>query len=222
MDYEFLATTKLFKDNSPKEIQAMLTCMNAQVKDYKKGEIIFLAGESTSCFGLVIEGLVSAETSDFWGNKTVIDRMQKGRVFGETYACAKSNLLITVIAEEATKVLFLDINRLMQVCSKSCVYHNNVIRNLLSICAERSLNLSRKILHTTAKTIRGRLLSYFSFQAILNGKNEFTIPFNRQQLADYLGVDRSALSNELSKMQDEKLLVFKKNYFRLLKGLDYI
>jgi len=123
--------------------------------------------------------------------------------------------MVNVIAAEPTDVLFMNVGRMLQVCSNSCSHHNKLIRNLLSISAQKNLNLSRRILHTSSKRIRGRLLSYLSYQSMKRGSREFTIPFNRQQLADYLSVERSAMSNELGKMQREGLIRVDKNHFYL-------
>ena len=125
-------------------------------------------------------------------------------------------VMISVVAAEACDILFLDVGRMLQVCPNSCGFHNKLIRNLLSIASQKNLTLSRRIFHTSSKTIRGRLLSYLSFQSVKHGSREFEIPFNRQQLADYLSVDRSAMSNELSKMQREGLLTVDRSHFILL------
>ena len=123
--------------------------------------------------------------------------------------------MVNVVAAEICDILFINTRRLLNPCSGNCSYHNKVIRNLLTISAQKNLNLSNRIFHTSSKSTRGRLLSYLSFQATRKGVYEFSIPFNRQQLADYLNVDRSALSNELSKMQKEGILSYQKNHFRL-------
>ena len=126
--------------------------------------------------------------------------------------------MVDVVAAEGTQVLFLNVERVLRVCSHTCAHHSKLIRNLLLLSAQKNLNLSRKIFYTSSKTIRGRLLSYLSYQARRNGTPSFTIPFNRQQLADYLNVERSALSNELSKMQRDGLLVVEKNHFTLTRN----
>lgn len=126
--------------------------------------------------------------------------------------------MVSVVAAEPSQILFLEVERVLHTCPDACRYHTRLIENLLRISARKNLNLSRRIFHTSAKTIRGRLLSFLSYRAAQSQEEWFTIPFNRQQLADYLGVDRSALSNELSKMQREGLLQVEKNQFRLLAG----
>ena len=166
--------------------------------------------------GIVRHGKVLMEHSDVWGNNSVLGHAASGAVFGEAYACAPEEpLLIRVIAAEETTVLFLDMQRIWNPCSDACPFHIQLLRNLLTISAKKNLQLSRRILHTGAKTIRSRLLSYFSDCSKRAGSRTFSIPYNRQQLADYLGVDRSAMCSELSKMQKDGILWYQKNQFRL-------
>lgn len=194
----------------------MLGCLGASVKRYEKGQTILRAGEPATSMGLVLAGGAHIESDDVWGNRSILAHVGPGQLFAETYACIPGEaLLVNVIAAEKSEVLFLQASRLLSTCGNACAYHNRLIANLLQICARKNLELSRRILHTGARSIRGRLLSYLSEQAKLTGSFEFSIPFNRQQLADYLGVDRSALSNELSKMRAEGLLRCEKNAFSL-------
>lgn len=130
--------------------------------------------------------------------------------------------MVDVVAAEESQVLFLNVERVLQVCPHTCAHHSKLIRNLLLLSAQKNLNLSRKIFHTASKTIRGRLLSYLSYQARRSGSPSFTVPFNRQQLADYLNVERSALSNELSKMQRDGLLLVERNRFTLTSDLSHL
>ena len=217
MDHLFLSRTILFRGASPEEVQAMLTCLQAEVRSYAKGQVIYHAGDTVSAMGLVLSGSVSIENDDVWGNKSILDRVHPGQVFAETYACVPGEpLMISAVAAEPSEILFLDMSRVLHLCSSSCDFHNKLVRNLLSIASQKNLNLSRRIFHTSAKSIRGRLLSYLSFQSVQQGSREFDIPFNRQQLADYLSVDRSALSNELSKMQRDGLIRVDRSHFTLL------
>lgn len=220
MDYLFLSKTVLFRGVSPEEVRSMLDCLSAEKRQYQRGDVIYHAGDVITSMGLVLSGSVSIENNDVWGNTSILDNVGTGQVFAETYACVPGEpLMIRVVAAEATEVLFLNTNRILNICSNACGFHNKLIRNLLAISAQKNLNLSRRIFHTSSKSIRGRLLSYLSFQAVRQGSREFDIPFNRQQLADYLSVDRSAMSNELSKMQKEGLLKVKRSHF-LLIGID--
>lgn len=216
MNLTDLSKTALFRGGTPQEAEGMLSCLEAEQRCFAKGERIYRTGDVVTCLGMVLSGSVLIENNDLWGNATVLDSVAPGRIFAETYACAFGEpLMVDVVAAEPTEVLFLNVDRVLKVCSNACDYHNRLIRNLLSISAQKNLNLSRKIFHTAPKSIRGRLLSYLSYQAVRKGNNRFTIPFNRQQLADYLNVDRSALSNELSKMQKEGLLKVDRNSFEL-------
>lgn len=214
-----LANTALFRGASPQEAEAMLNCLGTAERGYTKGEQIYHSGDYVSDLGMVLSGSVLIQTDDLWGNTTVLDRIGPGQIFAETYACVPGEpLMVDVVAAEGTQVLFLNVERVLRVCSHTCAHHSKLIRNLLLLSAQKNLNLSRKIFYTSSKTIRGRLLSYLSYQARRNGTPSFTIPFNRQQLADYLNVERSALSNELSKMQRDGLLVVEKNHFTLTRN----
>ena len=216
MNYLFLSKTLLFRGAAEAEIREMLQCLGAHTKQYAKGETVCRAGDVAESMGLVLSGAVHIENDDVWGNKSILSHVEAGRIFAETYACIPGEpLMVNVTAAEKTEVLFLNTARLLKTCPNSCAHHTILIKNLLQISAQKNLELSRRILHTSSKTIRGRLLSYFSEQAVKGGGLKFTIPFNRQQLADYLGVDRSAMSNELSKMQSDGILDYEKNTFRL-------
>ena len=212
MNFLFLTKTLLFRGVTQLEVEEMLQCLGAYTKTFQKGESIYCAGEMIECMGLVLSGSVYIENNDIWGNKSIISHVETGQIFAETYACIPGEpLMVHVIAAEKTEVLFLNTARLLRTCSNSCAHHNKLIKNLLQISAQKNLSLSRKIMHTSSKSIRGRLLSYFSEQAVQSGSCQFTLPFNRQQLADYLGVDRSAMSNELSKMQKDGLITYNRN-----------
>lgn len=217
MDHLFLSKTPLFQGVSPEEVETMLSCLTPTAKTFPRGSVICRAGEPVSAIGLILTGSVSIEADDIWGNKSILDHAGAGQVFAETYACLPdAPLLISVVASEPCEILFLDTGKMLHLCSNACQFHNRLVRNLLAIASQKNLNLSRRIFHTSPKSIRGRLLSYLSFQATQQGSREFTIPFNRQQLADYLSVDRSALSNELSKMQREGLLQVDRSHFSLV------
>lgn len=219
MDFISLSKTALFRGATPREVAEMLSCLGAEQRQYSKGELICRAGDVVTALGMVLSGSVLIENDDLWGNATVLDCVGPGQIFAETYACVPGEpLMVNVVAAGPAQVLFLNVNRVLQVCSRNCAHHGRLVRNLLSISAQKNLNLSRKIFHTSSKSIRGRLLSYLSYQAVRSGSRSFTIPFNRQQLADYLNVDRSALSNELGKMQRDGLLKVEKSRFELLRG----
>ena len=211
---EKLMRTPLFRGMSAEGTAEVLTALGSQRKHYGKGAVILHAGDQASTIALVLSGSVFIENDDCWGNKSILDRVGAGQVFAEAYACAPEEpLLVSVIAVENTEILFLRTAYLLQSPARGAM--EQLLRNLLMISARKNLHLSRRMFHTAPKSIRERLQSYLSDQATRLGTQEFDIAFNRQQLADYLNVDRSALSNELSKMQKEGLLTVHKNHFSL-------
>ena len=207
-----LSTTALFRGICKADIPSLLHCLGATQKYYKKGDLIFAEGTTTEHLGIVLTGWVLIQYSDVWGSASILGSADPGDTFGEAYACCPEEpLQISAVAAADTTVLLLNVNRVMHTCPHACTFHASLIGNLLSVCAHKNLELSRRMLHTTPKTIRGRLLSYFS-ECVKRAKSAaFTLPYNRQQLADYLGVDRSALCSELSKMQKDGLLHYERN-----------
>lgn len=206
----------LFRGIAPKDAEELLPCLKAYQKHFKKGETILPEGAASTLMGVVLAGRAIIALGDVWGNSSVFGSVGAGQTFAEAYACIPDEpMLVGVVAAEDTTVLFLNAHALLHPCTHPCAHHMTLLRNLLTVCAGKNVQLSRHIQHTTPKSIRGRLLSYFSECSKRHGSRTFTIPYNRQQLADYLGVDRSALSNELSKMQRDGLLSYRKNQFTL-------
>ena len=211
-----LSNTQLFRGLEEHEITSLLSCLNTVTRSYKKGEIILSEGMITENIGVVLSGMVLISYGDIWGNTSILGNAAPGCVFAEVYACIPGQpMLVTVSAVEDTSVLFMNVGRVLTTCSKSCIFHTKLVQNLLTVCAYKSLQLSQRIQHTSSKSIRDRLMSYFSQCAKYYGNNSFLIPYNRQQLADYLNVDRSSMCNELSKMQKDGLIDYKKNHFIL-------
>ena len=218
MDFLFLSQTALFRGCSPRETADMLQCLRAERRVYEKDRVICLAGDTVEALGLVLSGGVNIESVDVWGSRSILGHVGPGQVFAETYACLPGEpLMVDAVAAQRTEVLFLNTARLLRTCPSACAHHAALIRNLLAVTSQKNLALSRRIFHTSPKTIRGRLLSYLSAQALRENSRSFAIPFDRQQLADYLGVDRSALSAELGRMRAEGLIRFRKNEFELLR-----
>lgn len=215
MDFDFLTSTQLFQGCSPTEIRHIVESLGAEQREYARGEVIYSAGDSVQSLGVVLSGRVQIENDDPWGNKSVLDSVGPGMVFAETYACLPGELMmVSAVASEPSGILFLNVLHLL-ADRVACSSRNTLIQNLLAISAQKNVQLSRRIFHTSSKSIRGRLFSYLSFQAARSGSNDFFIPFNRQQLADYLSVDRSALSSELGKMRRDGLLEVRRNHFIL-------
>ncbi|HIZ22349.1 MAG TPA: Crp/Fnr family transcriptional regulator [Candidatus Blautia faecigallinarum] len=215
-----LSNTQLFRGLKETEITALLDCLNAVKRSYKRGEVILSEGSITENIGVVLSGMAMISCSDIWGNSSVLGNVAPGSVFAEAYACVPGQpMLVTVSAAEDTSVLFMNVGRVLTTCTNSCVFHTRLIQNLLTVCAHKSIQLSQRIHHTSSKSIRGRLMSYFSECAKRFGSNSFLIPYNRQQLADYLNVDRSTMCNELSKMQKDGMIEYNKNQFLLKDSL---
>lgn len=201
---EVLAESPLFREIEKKELRAMLVCLGGQIKEYK--------------IGFVLKGNVHVLHETYWGKESLLGRIGPGDLFGEVYACLPDlEFDGTVVAQTDCSILFLNLNRTITTCSSACHFHTQMISNLLQILAQKNIAFSRKLDCLSHHTIRARLLEYFSKQAQICGNSSFSIPLNRQQLADYLCVDRSAMTVELYKLKDEGILDFDKNKFTLLE-----
>ena len=212
-----MAGTPLFTGSSPDEINEMLSCLGAYERRYSQGARIYCMGETIKMVGLVLEGSVRIESVDVWGNVNMIGVCNPGDLFGEAYAAAPDEpLLVDVVAAEDCAVLFMNLAKVVATCPHTCVHHERTSRNFPGIIAKQALALSRRLCHVAHKTIRDKVLAYLSDEAERVGSREFDIPFDRQQLADYLSVDRSALSAELSKMRKAGILETHRSHFVLL------
>jgi len=217
--YGFLKKTSLFRGTSEEELPTLLDCLAPTTREYAKNELILRQGEDVSAVGLVLSGRAQIIEEDFWGNRSILADAWPGDLFAEAYAFLPGELLrVSVVAAEPTTVMLLDGKRMLEVCSSACRFHTRLVQNILAESARKNLALTRKVSHMSKRSTREKLLSYLSGQALGAGSDAFEIPFNRQQLADYLCVDRSAMSSELCKMRDEGLLVFDKNRFQLKEG----
>ncbi len=206
----------LFKGIEIENLSKLLEKLDTARRHFSKGEILCHMGEEADALGIVLKGRVQIENDDLWGNRSVLDIVGPGKIFAETYACVPGEkMLVNAVAAEHTEVLFIKVMPLFSDCAKKFPGGEMLIKNLLLIMARKNLHLSRRSIDTAPKTIRGKLLSYLSGQAAASGKKDFTIPFNRQQLADYLNVDRSALSGEISRMRREGLLDTYRSHFVL-------
>ena len=207
----------MFAGVGDEEINAMLSCLGARLFTYKKGEYVFRQGEHISDITVLVEGDLHIQRDDYWGNRSILGRISVGEMFGEAYAAPESGpLLNDVVAVADSAVIFFDVKRIITTCSSACRFHAMVVQNLFFAISEKNKKLVQKLGHMSKRSTREKLISYLSEEAKKQNSSTFTIPFNRQQLADFLSVDRSAMSNELCKMRDDGLLEFDKNKFRLL------
>lgn len=214
--FSIIRSSRLFSGISEDEISAMLDCPGARKESFSKDSFVLRTGDTVEEIGLVLSGSVFIIQEDIWGNRNIISKAGVGETFATAYACAPGSVLnVSVIAETPVIAVFLNVKRILKVCPSTCAHHSLIIRNLLGELAEKNLRFSEKLEHIGQRTTRAKLLSYFSAEAQRNGKYEFDISFSRQELADYLGVERSGLSLELGKMRNEGLIDFNKNHFIL-------
>ena len=211
-----LKRTKMFTGVGDSEIESMLSCLGARLKTYIKGEYVFRQGEHITDISVLAEGSLHIQKDDYWGNRSILGEISTGEMFGEAYAYDSGAMLYDVVAVEDSVVIFFDVKRILTSCSNACRFHAIAVQNLFFAISEKNRKLVQKLGHMSKRTTREKLISYLSEQAKKQSSASFTIPFNRQQLADFLSVDRSAMSNELCKMRDEGLLEFEKNQFKLL------
>lgn len=213
----FLTDTALFSGIGEGEIEALLRCLKAEERAYGRGECVLQIGMRIRRLGVVLEGGVLIERVDAWGNRSILERVEAGEMFAEAYACAPEEpLTVEVWAAEEARVLFVEAGAALEPCGRACSFHARLMRNLTRGLAQKDLALTRKMRHITPRTIRGRLMSYLTCESVRRGAREFEIPFNRQQLADYLSVERSALSAEISKMRRDGLIACAGRRFLLL------
>ena len=212
----------LFEGVAPEELGGMLHCLGAREGYFSKGEVILPEGSPARDVGLLLSGQVQLIRTDFYGNRSIMMNIEPGELFAESFACAGAeHIPVSVVATEDCRTLLLDCRRLLTTCSHACAFHSRIIYNLLQIVAKKNLILHRKALITAKRSTREKLLTYLLMQAKETGRSEFIIPFDRQELADYLEVDRSGLSAELGKLQKEGILAYHKNSFRLLQRSDH-
>ncbi len=214
--FSILAASPLFSGVTENELDAMLTCLAAKTEQFPKDVFLLHPGDAVKEIGMVLSGCALVVQEDIWGNRNILSRTAPGQTYAAAFACAPSSVSnVSVVTETPTAVLFLNVKRLLTVCPSACAHHSRIIRNLLSDLAGKNLLLNEKLTHIAQRTTRAKLMSYLSAEAQRRGAVEFDIPFSRQQLADFLAVERSGLSLELGKMKKDGLLDYHKEHFVL-------
>ncbi|HEX3011990.1 MAG TPA: Crp/Fnr family transcriptional regulator, partial [Syntrophomonadaceae bacterium] len=194
----------------------MLTCLGVKNKRYEKRSIIMLAEDNADHVGIVLRGAVLIVKEDFVGNRSIVDRIGQYDMFGEAFACAGiQKSPVTVVAAENCEIMWIQFRRIINTCSTSCIFHSKLIENMMKLLALKNLQMNQKLEITSKRNLRDKLTAYLFMQAKAAKSFEFTIPLSRSELADYLYVDRSALSRELGSMRDEGIIEFNKNHFCL-------
>lgn len=213
-----LMNVALFESISPDDIHTLLRAMSAKQKVFSANESVFLAGDRATHVGIVLSGQVHVVTEDFYGNRNILANIESGELFGEAFVCAGAAVLpVSVFAAKTSEILLIDFKKLFHSNHETNKSEQTIISNMLRITANRNLMLNQKIQFISKRTTKEKLLEYLSAQAAKANSNSFEIPFNRQELADFLSVDRSAMSAELCKLRDTGMLKFKKNRFVLIK-----
>lgn len=212
-----LRKTALFAGVTEGEIEAMLSCLQAKERRYDKGEFVLSQGQRLDQILILAEGKLHIQQDDYWGNRSIINVVGPGEMFGESYAAPESGAVMNdVMAVEESAVIWLDVKKILTTCSSACQFHAAVVQNLVFAISERNRKLVQKLSYMSKRTTREKLISYLSDEAKQQNSSHVVLPFNRQQMADFLSVERSAMSNELSKMRKEGLIEFYKNSFTLL------
>jgi CRP-like cAMP-binding protein len=216
--HDALRECPLFSGIAETDLSVMLTCLSAVRDKFERGKFIFSTGDRARSVGVVLKGGVHVLQEDYWGDRNILSHIGPGGLFGDAFACAGiEKLPVSAVAASETEILLIDLSRIVTTCSSACEFHTGLIKNMLRMLARKNLSLIEKIEHITRRTTRKKLLSYLSAQAKEAGSSSFDLPFNRQGMADYLAVDRSAMSAELSKMRSEGLLTYEHNHFRLMQ-----
>ena len=212
-----LAGTQLFRGVEACQVEAMLHCLDARLCTYQKGEYILRQGDTLDDIVIMVEGSAHIQKDDYWGSRSILGHLEAGDMFGEAYAAPESGpLLNDVVAIGNCAAIFFDVRRVITTCSSACVFHALVVQNMFFAICEKNKALVQKLGHMSQRSTKEKLLSYLSEEAKRQGSAAFEIPFNRQQLADFLSVDRSAMSNELCKLRDAGIIRFARNRFELL------
>lgn len=209
--------TPLFDGIESGNMDAMLGCTGYHIASYLKGQVLIMEEEQILHVGIVLSGAVDMVKEDIWGNQTLLTRMGKDELFGESFACGDDNRsMVTFRAAEDSVVLFLPFHRMLRTCSVACEFHSRLVENMVRIIAGKNRELMRKVEIVSRKTLREKIMTYLSVQSQLQGSRYFKIPLGRTELAGYLCADRSALTRELANMKAEGLIDFDKNLFRIL------
>ena len=213
-----LAACPLFSGIAPEDLPGMLDCLGARTMTARKGQYLLQEGAPAKDIGVLLDGQAHVIRTDYFGNRTIILNVTPGHLFAESFACSKAQTLpVSVIAAEPCAYMLVDCRRVLTACSHACAFHSRIIFNLLQLVADKNLAMHSRSLVTAKRTTREKLLTYLLMQAKDAGRADFSVPFDRQGLADYLEVDRSGLSAELSKLKKEGVLDYYKSDFRLLR-----
>ena len=215
--FPVLEGCSLFHNIRHEDLPGMLSCLGARAMPVRKNQVIFREGDAAKYVGIVLSGAAQIIREDYYGNRSIVARVVPGELFGESFACAGvASLPVSVVAAEDGQVMLIDCQRITVSCSNACSFHNQMIFNLLRVVATKNLMFNQKLELLSKRTTREKLMSYLLSQAKLQGSSTFTIPYDRQSLADYLGVERSAMSAEIGKLRRDGVIDCQRSRFTLL------
>ena len=215
--YPILKKCPLFFNIEDDDLLKMLGCLGARVEAFDKKYTILAEGNPARYIGVVLSGSVQVVRIDYYGNRSILTEVGQSDVFGEAFACAEvQSMPVTVIANEPCEIMLLECSHILHTCHNNCGFHQKLIFNLMKDLATKTLLFHQKIEITSKRSTREKLMTYLMFQAKKAGSSRFEIPFDRQELADYLEVERSGLSAEIGKLKKEGIIDNQKNHFVLL------
>ncbi len=214
---ETLKACPLFYNISEENLFTMLDCLGARLVEFDRKFTIFAEGRPAKHIGIMLSGRAQVVRIDYFGNRSIVSEVRSSEIFGETFACGEVSCLpVDVVATEPCEVLLIDCSHILHTCSNNCGFHQQLIFNLMKDLATKNLELHQRMEITSKRTTREKLMSYLMFYAKKTGTSSFDIPFDRQELADYLEVDRSGLSAEISKMRKDGIIESSRKHFELL------
>lgn len=220
--FEILRKCSLFDSISDDYLPSMLSCFGVIIKNYKKDEAIFSEGSPAKYLGIVLSGEAQIIRIDYYGNRSIMANLEPSQIFGESYACAELETVpVDIVATENTEIMMIDVHKITRPCANSCEFHKQIIFNLVKVVATKNLVFHQKIEITSKRNTREKLITYLMTEAKQHHSASFTVPYDRQELADYLEVERSGLSTEIGKLRREGVLECDKNHFRLLAGFPH-
>ncbi|HWT74964.1 MAG TPA: Crp/Fnr family transcriptional regulator [Mobilitalea sp.] len=215
--YQVLKRCTLFRRIDEKELEQLVGCLGAQVKSFQAVEYIFLSGDEINAIGIVLSGVIEIMKENLAGNKHIVAFLGPADMFAEGIVCTVKRISpVTVRVKENANILFIPYERIIKSCGNSCVFHINLIQNMMVVLGEKNVNLNRKLELLTLKGMREKIASYLINESNERGSNMFQIMLNRTELADYLNVSRTSMCRELARMKEEGLIDFYGNSFKLM------
>lgn len=215
--FDILRKCPLFFGIEDENLLAILGCIGARVESFDKDQTVVAEETAAKSIGIVLSGAVQIIQVDYYGNRSIVSTAEPSEIFGEAFACAQVGAIpVSIVADEPSQIMFVDCMRVLRSCSNACEFHRQLIYNLMKDLAQKNIMFHQKMSVTSKRTTREKLMAYLLLQAKKKGSDRFEIPYDRQELADYLEVDRSGLSAEISKLRREGVITARKNYFEIL------